>query len=76
MRHNLQRDPSTWRALDLGVWQVVISARLRRLTCRKCEVVGVEAGPSRATAGGSPATLKTSSPGWRRGWRTPADRAS
>lgn len=44
-RHNLQRDPSTWRALDLGVWQVVVRARLRRLTCRQCEVVVVEAVP-------------------------------
>jgi transposase len=32
-RHNLQRDRSTWRALDLGVWQVVVRARLRRLAC-------------------------------------------
>ncbi|HVM14854.1 MAG TPA: helix-turn-helix domain-containing protein [Egibacteraceae bacterium] len=32
-RHNTQARPSTWRALDLGVWQVVVRARLRRLSC-------------------------------------------
>ena len=43
-RHNLQADPSTWRALDLGVWQVVVRARLRRLSCPTHGVV-VEAVP-------------------------------
>ena len=43
-RHNLQRRPSTWRALDLGVWQVVVRARLRRLVCPDHGVV-VEAVP-------------------------------
>jgi hypothetical protein len=32
-RHNVQPEPSTWRALDLGVWKVWVRARLRRLTC-------------------------------------------
>jgi len=32
-RHNVQASPSTWRALDLGVWKVVVRATLRRLAC-------------------------------------------
>ena len=32
-RHNVQARPSTWRALDLGVWKVVVRATLRRLAC-------------------------------------------
>ena len=32
-RHNLQREMSSWRALDLGVWAVTIRAYLRRLSC-------------------------------------------
>jgi transposase len=32
-RHNTQRHPSTWRALDLGIWKVTVRATLRRLTC-------------------------------------------
>jgi len=32
-RHNTQARPSTWRALDLGVWRVTIRAQLRRLAC-------------------------------------------
>jgi transposase len=43
-RHNLQADPSTWRALDLGVWRVVVRSRLRRLACPAHGVV-VEAVP-------------------------------
>ena len=44
-RHNNQASPSSWRALDLGVWQVVVRARLRRLTCRPCDLVVVESVP-------------------------------
>lgn len=43
-RHNLQKDPSSWRALDLGVWKVTIRAYLRRLSCPTHGVV-VEAVP-------------------------------
>ena len=43
-RHNIQRRPSTWRALDLGIWRVTVRARLRRLTCPHDGVV-VEAVP-------------------------------
>lgn len=32
-RHNLQKDTSSWRALDLGVWKVTVRAHLRRLSC-------------------------------------------
>jgi transposase len=32
-RHNVQSEPSTWRALDLGVWKVWVRATLRRLAC-------------------------------------------
>lgn len=44
-RHNLQASWSSWRALDLGVWQVVVRAGLRRIACRPCGVVVVEAVP-------------------------------
>ena len=44
-RHNSQRGWSSWRALDLGVWRVVVRARLRRLACQPCGVVVVEAVP-------------------------------
>jgi transposase len=44
-RHNTQPSPSWWRALDLGAWKVIVRARLRRLTCRMCEQVVVEAVP-------------------------------
>lgn len=44
-RHNWQRRPSTWRALDLGVWRVIVSCRLRRLDCQPCRRVSVEAVP-------------------------------
>ena len=30
-RHNWQPRPSTWRALDFGVWRVLVRCRLRRL---------------------------------------------
>lgn len=43
-RHNLQAHPSTWRALDLGTWQVIVRAQLRRLSCPEHGVV-VEAVP-------------------------------
>jgi transposase len=43
-RHNRQATPSTWRALDLGVWRVTVRARLRRLRCPTHGVV-VEAVP-------------------------------
>jgi transposase len=43
-RHNVQPCPSTWRALDLGVWRVTVCARLRRLACPQDGVV-VEAVP-------------------------------
>ena len=43
-RHNLQADTTTWRALDLGVWRVVVRSRLRRLSCPAHGVV-VEAVP-------------------------------
>jgi transposase len=42
-RHNTQRHPSTWRALDFGVWRVTVRATLRRLRCRPCRRVVVEA---------------------------------
>ena len=42
-RHNWQPRPSTWRALDFGVWQVLVRCRLRRLACRPCRRVTVEA---------------------------------
>ena len=38
-RHNVQREPSSWRALDLGVWKVVVRTRLRRLACPEHGVV-------------------------------------
>jgi transposase len=44
-RHNWQPEPSTWRALDFGAWQVVVRTRLRRLACRPCRRVTVEAVP-------------------------------
>jgi transposase len=44
-RHNWQRRDSTWRALDLGVWRVIVRCRLRRLDCRPCRRVVVEAVP-------------------------------
>jgi transposase len=44
-RHNWQPQPSTWRALDFGVWQVTVRTRLRRLACRPCRRVTVEAVP-------------------------------
>jgi transposase len=44
-RHNLQRRPSTWRALDLGGWRVIVRCRLRRIDCRTCRRVRVEAVP-------------------------------
>jgi transposase len=43
-RHNVQARRSSWRALDLGVWQVIVRARLRRLACPEHGVV-VEAVP-------------------------------
>jgi transposase len=42
-RYDTQRHPSTWRALDLGVWRVTVRATLRRLACRPCQRVVVEA---------------------------------
>ena len=44
-RHNWQPQPSVWRALDFGVWQVLVRTRLRRLACRPCRRVTVEAVP-------------------------------
>jgi transposase len=44
-RHNWQPRPATWRALDLGVWRVLVRCRLRRLACRPCARVTVEAVP-------------------------------
>jgi transposase len=44
-RHNWQPRPSTWRALDFGVWRVIVRARLRRVACRPCRRVTVEAVP-------------------------------
>lgn len=44
-RHNTQASLSSWRALDLGVWQVLVRARLRRIDCRPCGVVVVESVP-------------------------------
>jgi len=44
-RHNRQSRPSTWRALDLGVWQVTVRCWLRRLDCFPCGRVIVEAVP-------------------------------
>jgi transposase len=32
-RHNLQRQESVWRHLDLGVWRLEVRAKLRRLDC-------------------------------------------
>jgi transposase len=43
-RHNRQSWASSWRALDLGVWQVTVRAQLRRLVCPEHGVV-VEAVP-------------------------------
>lgn len=44
-RHNWQRRASTWRALDLGIWRVIVRCRLRRLHCQPCRRVLVEAVP-------------------------------
>ena len=44
-RHNRQPRPSTWRALDFGVWRVLVRCRLRRLACHPCRRVTVEAVP-------------------------------
>jgi transposase len=44
-RHNWQPRPSTWRALDFGTWRVIVRCRLRRLECRPCGRVVVEAVP-------------------------------
>jgi transposase len=32
-RYDTQPRPSTWRALDLGIWKVTVRATLRRLAC-------------------------------------------
>ena len=32
-RHNLQREESVWRHLDLGVWRLEVRAKLRRFEC-------------------------------------------
>lgn len=42
-RYDTQPHPSTWRAVDLGVWRVTVRATLRRLACRPCRRVVVEA---------------------------------
>lgn len=42
-RYDTQPAPSTWRALDLGVWRITVRASLRRLACRPCRRVVVEA---------------------------------
>lgn len=44
-RHNWQARPSTWRALDLGAWRVMVRCQLRRLRCDPCGLVVVEAVP-------------------------------
>ena len=44
-RHNWQPEPSAWRALDFGIWRVLVRCRLRRLACRPCQRVTVEAVP-------------------------------
>ena len=44
-RHNWQRKPSLWRALDFGTWRVMVRCRLRRLNCVPCATVVVEAVP-------------------------------
>jgi transposase len=44
-RHNRQRQPSTWRALDFGTWRVLVRCQLRRLRCEPCATVVVEAVP-------------------------------
>lgn len=44
-RHNWQRRASTWRALDFGIWRVIVRCRLRRLDCRPCGRVVVEQVP-------------------------------
>jgi transposase len=44
-RHNWQARRSTWRALDFGIWEVVVRCRLRRLACEPCRTVVVEAVP-------------------------------
>lgn len=44
-RHDTRPVDSWWRALDLGVWRVIVRARLRRLHCRPCDRVVVEAVP-------------------------------
>jgi transposase len=61
-RESKQHHDSVWRAVDLGVWRLEIRARLRRL---RCPVHGahVEGVPFPATAPGSRATSRTSSPG-------------
>ena len=43
-RHNWQPGTSTWRALDLGAWAVIVRAHLRRLDCPEHGVI-VEAVP-------------------------------
>lgn len=44
-RHDTRPDHSSWRGLDLGVWKVIIRARLCRLHCRPCDRVTVQAVP-------------------------------
>jgi transposase len=41
-RYDTGPRPAWWRALDLGVWRVVVRCRLRRLVCRPCGRVTVE----------------------------------
>ena len=57
-RYDTQPHPSTWRALDLGVWRVVVRATLRWLRCRPCRRVVVEAVDFARMARGSPATSR------------------
>ncbi|MBW3606046.1 MAG: hypothetical protein KY460_14330, partial [Actinobacteria bacterium] len=63
-RHNWQPRPSTWRALDFGVWRVLVRCRLRRLSRRPCARVTVEAVSFARHRSRHTVTSKTSSRGW------------
>lgn len=57
-RHDTRPVASTWRGLDLGVWRLQVSARLRRLACPAHGVV-TEAVPFARPGPGSPLTSRT-----------------
>jgi len=69
-RYDTRSADSSWRALDLGVWKVIVQARLRRLRCPEHGVV-VEAVPFARYGLDSYPILRISSPGLPRGWTKP-----